>query len=138
MIVSSSTTLSGVLSTFSFCTTDASFIFTDDGLQAVPKTASNNVYVYLPRRMLDPVADHVRERVHLFCQTTYWGTADAFEVFMASFTLALRGENADRAFWGIGSGGVGQSLQTAHLEAIRGEYHTCLDMNIYFVDEARK
>ena len=55
---------------------------------------------------------------------------------MASLTLALRGENVDRAFWGIGSGGVGQSLQTAHLEAILGEYHTCLDMNIYFVDEA--
>ncbi|CAE7868918.1 unnamed protein product, partial [Symbiodinium sp. KB8] len=105
-----------------FCTTDASFVFTDDGLQAVPKTASNNVYVYLPRRMPDPVADDVKERVHRFWKTTYWGNADAFEVFMASFTLALRGENVD---------GVGQSLQTVHLEAILGEYHTCLDMNIY-------
>ena len=37
---------------------------------------------------------------------------------MASLTLAMRGENVDRAFWGIGSGGVGQSLHTAHLEAI--------------------
>ncbi|CAE7582461.1 unnamed protein product [Symbiodinium sp. CCMP2592] len=118
-----------------FCTTDACFTFTDAGLQAVPKAAANDVYVYLPHKMLDPVADDVRQRVHLFWQTTYWDNANAFEVFMASFTLALRGENVDRAFWGIGAGGVGQSLQTAHLEAILGEYHTCLDMNIYFVDE---
>ena len=41
----------------------------------------------------------------------------------------------DRAFWGIGAGGVGQSLQTAHLEAILGNYHSCLDMNIYYSDE---
>ena len=88
--------------------------------------------------MPDPVADDVKERVPRFWKTTYWGNADAFEVFMASFTLAFRGENVNRAFWGIGSGGVGQSLQTAHLEAMLGEYHTCLDMNIYFVDEARK
>ncbi|CAE7525164.1 unnamed protein product [Symbiodinium natans] len=54
---------------------------------------------------------------------------------MASLTLALHGENVDRAFWGIGSGGVGQSLQTAHLEALLGNYHACLDMNIYYVDE---
>ena len=119
-----------------FCTTDASFTFTEDGLQAVRKTARSNVYVYLPHRMLDPVADDVKKRVDLFWKTTYWGNAEAFQVFMASFVLALRGENVDRAFWGIGSGGVGQSLHTAHLEAILGEYHTCLDMNIYFVDEA--
>ena len=37
---------------------------------------------------------------------------------MASLTLALHGENVDRAFWGIGSGGVGQSLHTDHLQAI--------------------
>ncbi|CAE7461722.1 unnamed protein product [Symbiodinium sp. CCMP2592] len=118
-----------------FCTTDAAFAFTADGLHPVRKTPRNNMYVYLPRRMLDPVAEDVRKRVELFWKTTYWANAEAVQVFMASFVLAPRGENVDRAFWSIGSGGVGQSLQTAHLEAILGEYHTCLDMNIYFVDE---
>ncbi|CAE7850775.1 unnamed protein product [Symbiodinium necroappetens] len=95
MVISSSTALSGVLSACSppvAFATDASFVFTDDGLQSVPRTPSYNVYVYLPHRMLDPVADDVKERVHRFWKTTYWGNADAFEVFMASFTLALRGE----------------------------------------------
>ncbi|CAE7871442.1 unnamed protein product [Symbiodinium microadriaticum] len=118
-----------------FCTMDACFLFVPTGLTAVARKPANNIYVYLPHRMLDPVADEVRERLDLFWRTTYWGNLEAFEVFIASLTLALRGENVDRAFWGIGSGGVGQSPQTAHIEAILGEYHTCLDMNIYFVDE---
>ena len=45
-----------------FCTADATFLFTEQGLQAVPKTPRNNLYVYLPRRMLDPVADDIKKR----------------------------------------------------------------------------
>ena len=60
--------------------------------------------------MLDPVAEEVKERLGLFWRTTYWGNLEAFEVFMASLSLSLRGDNVDRAFWSIGSGGVGQSL----------------------------
>lgn len=119
------------------CTVDACFLFNDTGLYNVPKSASNNIYVFLPHKMLDPISDEVKARVERFWRTSYWGNAPAFDVFMASLTLALRGENVDRAFWGLGSGGVGQSLQTAHLEAILGQYHSCLDMNIYFLDEAR-
>ena len=119
-----------------FCTSDACFLFDVDGLNVVGKSATNNIYVFLPHRILDPLSEAVKERVQRFWRTTYWGNAAAFEVFLASLTLALRGENVDRAFWGVGSGGVGRSLQTAHLEAILGQYHSCLDMNIYFVDEA--
>ena len=108
--------------------------FRADGPHSSCEDPANNIYIYLLHRMLDPVADEVRER--LDWRTTYWGNLEAFEVFMASLTLALRGENVDRASWGSGSGRVGQSLQTAHIEAILGECHTCLDMNIYFVDEA--
>ncbi|CAE7651585.1 unnamed protein product, partial [Symbiodinium necroappetens] len=119
-----------------FCTMDGCFVFDPrGGLKAVPKSPQRNVYVHLPHRMLDPVADDVKNRLDMFWKTTYWGNAPAFDVCMASLTLAFRGENVDRAFWGVGSGGVGQSLQTAHLEAILGNYHSCLDMNIYFIDE---
>ena len=82
-----------------FCTMDACFLFVPKGLTAVARKPANNIYVYLPHRMLDPVADKVRERLDLFWRTTYWGNLEAFEVFMASLTLALRGENVDRAFW---------------------------------------
>ena len=60
---------------------------------------------------------------------------EAFVCLLAALTLALRGENVDGAIWGLGSGGVGQSLQTTHLEAILGSYHTCLDVNIYYNDD---
>lgn len=120
-----------------FSTIDGCFVFEESGrLVTMQKRPEANVYVFLPHRILDPIPDHVKERVQTFWNTTYWGNGAAFEVCMASLTLALRGENVDRAFWGIGSGGVGQSLQTAHIEAILGTYHSCLDMNIYFVDEA--
>ncbi|CAE7274783.1 unnamed protein product, partial [Symbiodinium sp. CCMP2456] len=111
-----------------FCTMDGCFVFEPSGrMAAVPKSPRTNVYVHLPRRMLDALSDDVKDRVHMFWQTTYWGNAPAFDVCMASLTLALRGRT-----W------IGQSLQTAHLEGILGtyqSYHSCLDMNIYFMDE---
>ncbi|CAE6961070.1 eag [Symbiodinium natans] len=66
-------------------------------------------------RILDPVSSEIKDRVAKVWNTTYWNNTDAFQVCVASLTLALCGENVDRAFWGVGSGGVGQSLQTAHL-----------------------
>ena len=120
-----------------FCTLDGCFVFEQEGgLVTVARKPEANVYIFTPHRMLDPIPEDVKHRVKVFWNTTYWGNGPAFEVCMASWTLALRGENVDRAFWGIGSGGVGQRLQTAHMEAILGNYHSCLDMNIYFVDEA--
>ena len=101
------------------------------GMSQVLKFGSNNIDVFLPHRILDPVSADAKMRA----QTTYWYNRPAFRCFMAALTLAMRGENVDRAFWGLGSGGVGQSLQTAHLEAILGSFHSCLDMNIYYSDE---
>ncbi|CAE7208891.1 unnamed protein product, partial [Symbiodinium natans] len=119
-----------------FCTLDACLVFEKEkGLQQLQKAGSNNIYTFLPHRLLDPVPDDVKQRVQHFWYTTYWNNGEAFDCFMSALTLAIRGENVDRAFWGIGSGGVGQSLQTAHLEAILGSFHACLDMNIYYSDE---
>ncbi|CAE7905850.1 unnamed protein product, partial [Symbiodinium necroappetens] len=119
-----------------FCAQDICLVFDEDkGLNQVRKSGSNNIYVFLPHRILDPVSADAKMRVHKFWQTTYWSNRPAFKCFTAALTLAIRGENVDRAFWGLGSGGVGQSLQTAHLEAILGSFHSCLDMNIYYSDE---
>ena len=119
-----------------FCTVDLCLIFSGDGgLDVIRKAPENSVYVFLPHRILDPVADCVKEKVQKFWETTFWQNRMGLQCCLASLTLALRGENVDRAFWGMGSGGVGQSLQTAHLEAILGSFHTCLDMNIYYSDD---
>ncbi|CAE7908725.1 unnamed protein product, partial [Symbiodinium necroappetens] len=91
-----------------FCTLDGCFVFEQDGgLITVARNPEANVYIFIPHRMLDPIPEEVKHRVKVFWNTTYWGNGPAFEVCMASWTLALRGENVDRAFWGIGSGGVG-------------------------------
>lgn len=50
-------------------------------------------------------------------QETFWKNGMVLECHYAALALALRGCNVDRAFWGLGPGGVGQSLFTAHLEA---------------------
>ena len=54
---------------------------------------------------------------------------------MAALALALRGYNVDRCFWGIGPGGVGQSLFTAHIATVLGSLHAYLDTNIYYTDD---
>lgn len=59
----------------------------------------------------------------------------AWECSLAALSLALRGHNVDRCFWGIGPGGVGQSLFTAHLATLLGSLHSYLDTNIYYTDD---
>ncbi|CAE7715294.1 unnamed protein product [Symbiodinium sp. CCMP2592] len=63
-------------------------------MSQVRKSGSNNIYVFLPHRILDPVPADVKMRVHKFWQTTYWNNRPAFRCFMAALTLAMRGENA--------------------------------------------
>lgn len=59
----------------------------------------------------------------------------AFKTCLAALSLALKGHNVDRCFWGIGPGGVGQSLYTAHLDTVLGGLHAYLDTNIYYTDD---
>lgn len=54
---------------------------------------------------------------------------------LAALGIAMRGYNVDRCFLGIGPGGVGQSLFTAHLAALLGKGHAYLDCNIYYSDD---
>ena len=57
----------------------------------------------------------------------------------AALALAKRGLNVDRWFIGISPGGVGQSLYTAHLDAMLGNNHCYFDPNVWFSeDELRK
>ena len=59
--------------------------------------------------MLDPISHDAKARDYRFWRTSYWGNAPAFDMFMASLTLALRGENVDRV-----SGDLGQEVVTAN------------------------
>ena len=53
--------------------------------------------------------------------------------------LTLRLSNIVRAFMTLGPGGVGQSLNTAHIATVFGDMHGFIDMNVFYTeDELRK
>ncbi len=119
------------------CFQDTCVIFDVDGLPGkhVQKSPDRNVYVHIPHNLLDPVLETARSRVDIFYEQTFWQNAAAFECQFCALGLALRGRNVDRAFWGVGPGGVGQSLFTCHIAAIVGRLHAFLDTNIYYTDD---
>ena len=104
-------------------------------VEHVAKLPANNVYIHIPHPLLDPVLETSGKRVRKFLAETFWDNGPALECHFAALLLALRGKNVDRAFWGLGPGGVGQSLLTAHLEAMLGPNFGILDMNIYYSDD---
>ena len=62
-----------------------------------------------------------------------------FNCCQAAQALAKRGENIDRCFIGISPGGVGQSLYSAHINAVYGMNHAFIDPNIWYDEhELRK
>ncbi len=119
------------------CFKDTCLLFDVAGVAAVhvSKNPYRNVYVSIPHSLLDPVLDTATARVGSFYAQTFWGNTLAFECQLCALALALRGCNVDRAFWGIGPGGVGQSLFTTHLAAVVGRLHAFLDTNIYYSDD---
>jgi hypothetical protein len=74
-----------------------------------------------------------------FYAQTFWCNFEVFKCCQAAQALARRGENIDRCFIGISPGGVGQSLYSAHLDAMYGALHTFFDPNVFYhEDELRK
>ena len=144
---------------------DTCIVFDEAGVAAthVQKGPEQNVYIFIRQKMLHkvartqengPDADGVAptpciakyrmvdnglaaamERVQRFLQETFWQNGKALQCNLAAMSLAIRGHNLDRCFWGIGPGGVGQSLFSAHLAAILGRLHAYLDTNVYYTDD---
>ena len=125
-----------------FCLKDACFRFFRDQsphLREVKKDPSNNCYMYLNHELLKDIPDRVATRMENFYSQTFWDNDAAYKVQLAMLLLALSGCNVDRAWWSIGPGGVGQSLNSHHIAEIFQEYHAFLDMNMFYDDtEMRK
>jgi hypothetical protein len=83
-----------------FALTDSCFVF-DNGnehIKFVSKSADNNIYLYLPHSLRDPVLEECSKRLEEFWFTTFWNNQAAFQCQLAAIALALRGRNVDRAF----------------------------------------
>lgn len=124
---------------------DTTLVFDEQGRPArhVERGPAQNIYLHIPHPLLqsmdDPVLDAAMQRVKRFYAQTFYKNGPAFQCSLSALALALKGHNVDRCFWGIGPGGVGQSLFTAHLAALLGRLHAYLDTNIYYTeDEMRK
>ena len=123
-------------------TTDTCLLFdTDEGpMVQVPKSPNNNIYLFVPLRLLTQDYSNgdikaATKRLLRFWQTTFWRNGPAFKAQLAAMGLILRGLNVDRAFWTKGPGGVGQSLNSFLIAALFQSLHEFLDMNIYYSDD---
>ena len=81
----------------------------------------------------------VHRRLVGFLNTTFYDNEYAFRCTIAGLSMALLGENVDRACWAIGSGGAGQSLFATlirnAINPMRG-FFDCT--SLYLDDELRK
>ena len=104
-----------------FCLIDACFLYSEEApraigsglLKQVKKDHSNNIYMHIERRITDPLAETALARMKLFLDQTFYRNKRALGCTMAALSLCFMGRNVGRAFWSIGTGGVGQSLFTS-------------------------
>ena len=73
-----------------------------------------------------------KERLSEFYKQTFWANLAVFKCCHAALALAKRGENVTRCFIGRSPGGVGQSLYSAHLDAMMGRLHAFFDPNVWY------
>ena len=101
---------------------DGCWLFTERGpphTKSVDKSPEHNIYTYVNHNLLkskDPTKrqkqDAATNRLETFVAQTFWNNRAAWVVQMCMICLALAGRNVDRAWWTIGPGGVGQSLNS--------------------------
>lgn len=117
--------------------TDISVMYDVDGnhVKLAKKSPDHNLYLMVPRPLLDPVLVEAQQELLLFYSQTFWSNVVVFKCFQAAIALAMRGENIDRCFIGVSPGGVGQSLYSGHLAAMFGTLHTFFDPNIWYHDD---
>ncbi|CAE8656395.1 unnamed protein product [Polarella glacialis] len=101
----------------------------------VEPSPNNDIYVYIPTPLLDPVLESMVARLLQFFSQTFWCNFEVFQCTQAAQALCKRGENLDRCFIGESPGGVGQSLFTAHLAAVYKHNHSYFDPNVWYMDE---
>ena len=106
-----------------------------DSLDYVEKSPSNNIHLYMDLPLKDPVCIQAARRLSAILGTTFWRNMPAMTATLSAICLAMRGYNIDRAFMHFGSGGAGQSLVTALIDALFPGLHGYIDMNIYYTDD---
>ncbi|MCP4189708.1 MAG: hypothetical protein GY768_03680, partial [Planctomycetaceae bacterium] len=138
---------------------DIAFVYDDPSGEAMRRTRSyaerKNLYVGIPHRILEEASDTTcaavprnaltgvdstlraaADRVHTFYAQTFWSNQAAYKACLAAFAIAKRSENVDTMFFYWGTGGVGLSLMTTHIDAMLGESnHRYFDPQMFYLEE---
>ncbi|CAE6926624.1 ABCB1 [Symbiodinium sp. CCMP2592] len=115
----------------------------DEHVSFVGDKPSNNIFLHVAHFLLcdrgDPCIKSASERLERFYKETFWLNNEVFACNQAAIALAKRGLNITRCFIGESPGGVGQSLFSAHLDAVYSPNHRFIDPNTWFDEtEMRK
>ena len=81
-------------------------------MKQVVKKSTNDIYTYIASSLLGESSTCVNRRLHEFISKTFYDNEYAMRFTFAGLAMAILGENVGRAFWTIGSDGVGKSLLT--------------------------
>ena len=124
----------------SCCYEDAAVLYTDSVQDALPALQVSrdelaHCYLRIPHSLKGAVPPDISARLERFYKQTFWGNLPVFKCGQAAQALAKRGINVVRLFIGLSSGGVGQSLYSAHLQAMYGHNFAFFDPNIWYHDE---
>ena len=109
-------------------------------MRQVEKSAATIcTYVSILLCMGDPQLGASQARLSAFFGIASYSNSEAVSCTISGLSIALIGENADRAFWTIGPGGVGQSLFTSLIHNAMAPTHGFFDCAaLYLDDELRK
>ena len=84
----------------------------------VTRAELENCYLRVPHCIKGTIPTYIMQRLQKFYQETFWGNLEVFRCNQAAQALCRRGLNVVRLFIGLSSGGVGQSLYSAHLQSM--------------------
>ena len=106
-------------------------------LRKAPRTIYTYVSIRLCLEDLHLGAAHAR--LSAFLGSAFYSNSEALSCTISGLAIAMIGENADRAFWTIGSGGAGKSLFTSLIHNAMAPTRGFLDCTaLYLEDELRK
>eukprot|EP00973_Karenia_brevis_P035682 4923624-Karenia_brevis.AAC.1 len=68
----------------------------DGRIEYLDKSPKNNIYLYLPHRLKDPLEDAASKKVSQFYSRSFWKNKPALRCIFAAMALVLELENINR------------------------------------------
>ncbi len=115
---------------------DTSVLYDSGGtiVRLAVKSPDNNLYLMVPRPLLDPVLDSARAELYEFYSQTFGQRWKSSVASRQQLPLPFEERTSIDASLGVAPG-VGQSLYSGLLAAMHDKLHTYFDPNIWYHDD---